>query len=119
MSKSQRGLLNLAVFLVIVAVVIIFVGLYAYSWVQVIPLIIALYGCWFIVFAGVGTRYQTKYTRSAFSTSGWGVLLAAIGFGSDLSIIGRISWIYTIAVVILVLGILGLIAALRTPRKKA
>jgi hypothetical protein len=118
MSRSQRGLLNLAVLLVIAAVVIIVVGLAATSWGQVIPLIIALYGCWFIVFAGVGTRYQSNYTRSAFSTMGWGLLLAAIGFGSDLNILGLMSWIYTVAVVILLLGILGLVAALRNPRKK-
>jgi hypothetical protein len=118
MSKWQRGLLNLAVLLVIAAVIIIFVGLVAYSWGQVIPLIVAFYGCWFIVFAGVGTRYQSKYTRSAFSTFGWGALLAAIGFGSDLNVLGLISWIYTAAVVILLLGILGLVAALRTPQKK-
>jgi hypothetical protein len=118
MSKSQRGLLNLAVLLVIAAVIIILVGLAAASWGQVIPLIIALYGCWFIVFAGVGTRYQSKYTRSAFSTFGWGTLLAAIGFGSDLNVLGLMSWIYTVAVVVLLLGILGLVAAVRTPRKR-
>jgi cbb3-type cytochrome oxidase subunit 3 len=117
MSKSQRGLLNLAVLLVIAAVIIIFVGLAASSWGQVIPLIIAFYGCWFIAFAGIRNRYQSKYSRSAFSTLGWGMLLAAIGFGSDLNVIGLISWIYTVAVVILLLGILGLVAALRTPRK--
>jgi hypothetical protein len=117
MSKSQRGLLNLAVLLVIAAVVIIFGGLTVISWWEVVPLIIALYGCWFIVFAGVGTRYQSKYTRSAFSTFGWGMLLAAIGFGWYLNVRG-LSWIYTVAVVILLLGVLGLVAALRTPRKQ-
>jgi hypothetical protein len=49
---------------------------------------------------------------------GWGLLLTAIGFGSDLNILGLMSWIYTVAVVILLLGILGLVAALRSPRKK-
>jgi len=116
MSKSQRGLLYLAVFLVITALVIIFGGLVANSWWDVIPLIIAFYGCWFIVFAAVGTRNQSKYARSAFSTFGWGMLLVAIGFGWDLSVRG-LSWVYTVAVVILLLGILGLVAALRTPRK--
>lgn len=118
MSKSQRGLLYLAVFLVIAAVIIIFGELAVISWWEVIPLIIAFYGCWFIVFAGIGTRNQSKYARSAFSTFGWGMLLAAIGFGWDLNVRG-LSWIYTLAVVILLLGILGLVAALRTPRKKA
>jgi len=117
MLRSQRGLLNLAVLLVIAALVIIFGGLVANSWWEVVPLIIAFYGCWFIVFAGIGTRYQTKYTRSAFSTFGWGMLLAAIGFGWALNVRG-LSWIYTVAVVILLLGILGLVAALRSPRKK-
>jgi hypothetical protein len=117
MSKSQKGLVNLAVLLVIAAVVIILGGLAVISWWEAIPLIIAFYGCWFIVFAGIGTRNQSKYARSTYSTFGWGMLLAAIGFGWDLNVRG-LSWIYTVAVVILLLGILGLVAALRTLRKQ-
>ena len=118
MAKSQRGLLNLAVLLVIAAVVIILGALKVISWWGVVPLIIALYGCWFIIFAGTGGRFQSKYTRSAFSTFGWGMLLAAIGFGWYLNVYGW-SWIYTVAIVILLLGILGLVAVLRTPKKKS
>ena len=103
--------------LVIAAVVIILGGLAEISWWEAIPLIIAFYGCWFIIFAGIGTKNQSKYARSAFSTFGWGMLLAAIGFGWDLTIRGWL-WVYTLAIVILLLGILGLVAALRTPRKK-
>ena len=118
MSKSQRGLLNLAVLLLIAAIVIIVGALKVISWWGVVPLIIALYGCWFIVFAAIGGPFQTKYTRSAFSTFGWGMLLAAIGFGWYLNVYGW-SWIYTVAIVILLLGILGLVAALKPPKKKA
>ena len=117
MSKSQRGLVQLAVILIIIAVMIILAGLNAISWFEVLPLIIAITGCFYIIFAGIGV-YQTKYTRSAFNTFGWGMIFAAIGFGWYLNVRG-LSWVFTVAVVILLLGILGLVAALRgNPRKK-
>jgi len=117
MSKSQRGLVQLAVILIIIAVLIIFAGLNAISWYEVLPLIIAFTGCFYIILAALGA-YQTKYTRSAFNTFGWGMVFAAIGFGWYLNVRG-LSWVFTVAVVILLLGILGLVAALRgNPRKK-
>jgi hypothetical protein len=107
---------NLAVLLIIIAVMIILGGLNAISWWEVVPLIIAFCGCWYIIFAGIGF-YQTKYTSSVFNTFGWGMILAAIGFGWYLNVRG-LSWVFTVAVVILLLGILGLVAAIRNPRKK-
>lgn len=118
MSKSQQGLLTLGAFIIIVAIAIT-LGAAFNIWSEVVPLIIAFYGCWLIVVAGIRTRNPSKYPRSAFSFFGWGILIAAIGFGSYLSIGGIINWIYAFAVVLLLLGILGVVAALKTTRKKA
>ncbi len=118
MSKSQQGLLTLGAFIIIVAIAVI-LGAALNIWSEVVPLIIAFYGCWLVVVAGMRTRNPSKYPRSAFSFFGWGILIAAIGFGSYLSIDGIIYWVYAFAVVLLILGILGVVAALKTTKKKA
>ena len=119
MSKSQQGLLSLGAFIIIVAIAVILGVALENFWPKVIPLIIAFYGCWLVVVAGMRTRNPSKYPRSAFSFFGWGILIAAIGFGSYLSVGGVINWIYASAVVLLILGILGVVAALKTTKKKA
>jgi len=117
MSKSQSGLLTLGAFIIIVAVVILLALIPVISWYAVVPLIIALYGCWLIVYAGIRTGNPSKYERSAFSLFGWGILLAAIGFGWTMSYYGM-NLIYTLVVVLLLLGVLAVVAALKTTRKK-
>lgn len=118
MSKSQPGLLTLGALIIIVAIVIVLGAASVISWYAAIPLIIAFCGCWFLVEAGMRTRNPSKYARSAFSLFGWGMLLAAIGFGWTLNVYGM-NWIYTLAVVLLLLGVLAVVAALKTTRKQA
>lgn len=88
------------------------------SWGEAVALIIAFYGCWLIVASAIRARNPSKYERSAFSLFGWGMLLAAIGFGWDLNIRTEGNWLYTLAVVLLLLGILAIVAALKTSSKK-
>jgi predicted MFS family arabinose efflux permease len=118
MSKSQPGLLTLGAFIIIIAVAVILGAATVISWYAVVPLIIALYGCWLIAYAGIRTRNTSKYERSAFSFFGWGILLAAIGFGWTLSYYGM-NPIYILAAVLLLLGVLAVVAALKTTQKKA
>ncbi|HVP40410.1 MAG TPA: hypothetical protein VMS95_00445 [Candidatus Krumholzibacteriaceae bacterium] len=117
MSKSQQGLLTLGALIIIIAVTII-LGAAFNIWYEVIPLIIAFYGCWLIIAAGIKTRNTSKYERSALSLFSWGMLLAAIGFGLDFAYRG-LPLVYTLAVVLLLLGILAVVAALKTTQKKA
>jgi apolipoprotein N-acyltransferase len=120
MSKSQQGLLTAGALIIIIAIVIIAAAIPSppISWWEVIPLIVAFYGCWLIVAAGIRTQNPSKYERSAFSLFGWGMLVAAIGFGWDFNVRGM-SWVYTFAVVLLLLGILAVVAALKPKPKKA
>lgn len=117
MSKSQQGLLTLGALIIIIAVTII-LGATFNIWYEVIPLIIAFYGCWLIIAAGIRTRIASEYERSAFSLFSWGMLLAAIGFGLDFGYRG-LPLVYTLAVVLLLLGILAVVAAMKTTQKKA
>lgn len=119
MSNQQMGLLTLGAFVIIVAVVIVaFAAGLLLTWLEIVPLIVAFYGCWLIAEAGIRTRTPSKYARSPFSLFGWGMLLAAIGFGLDFNLRGM-DMLYTLAVVLLLLGILAIVAAWKTTRKKA
>lgn len=73
-------------------------------------MIILLCGCWIIVLGGMQASSPQKYGRSAFSLFGWGLLLVAVGGAWFLYSYG---WIYSLAVVLLVLGALAIAAALR------
>jgi len=113
------GLLTLGAFIIIVAVVVVaYAANLLVSWLETVPLIVALYGCWLIAESGIRTKNPSKYARSAFSLFGWGMLLAAIGFGLDFNLRGM-DLLYTLAVVLLLLGILAIVAALKTTRKTA
>ncbi|MGQ9565172.1 MAG: hypothetical protein ACUVT5_01305 [Candidatus Bathyarchaeales archaeon] len=117
MSNQRMSLLTLGAFIIIIAIVIIAYAAGQLSWLEIIPLIVALYGCWLMIESGVRWKNPSKYARSAFSVFGWGILLAVIGFGLDLTLRG-VDLLYTVAVVLLLLGVLAVIAALKTTSKK-
>jgi len=106
---EKRGLLSIGVFLIILVVCIILVPL-GLNWQLVPPLIIALYGGWTIVLAGIRASNPQKYERGPFSTFAWGLLLVAIG-GAWFAY--SIEPLYSLAIILLVLGALAITAALR------
>jgi hypothetical protein len=108
-SSANRGLLSIGAFFVILVVSIVF-GDFVVGWLTVPPMIIALCGCWVLVLGGMQTSSPQKYGRSAFSLFGWGLLFIAVGSAWFLY---RFGWIYSLAVVLLVLGALAIAAAFR------
>lgn len=118
MSKVQEGLLTLGAVIIIIALIILASAAGIISWLEAIPLIIAFYGCWLIVTAGITRTNASKYARSAFSLFGWGICLAALGFGLDFTLRG-FPLIYTMAIVLLLIGVLAIATALKTTMKKA
>ena len=124
MSRAKQGALTVGVFIIIVAVVTL---LYAINDTtkflvsplsEVVPLIIAFYGCWLIVYSGIRTQIQSQYMRSAYSDFSWGMLLAAIGFSYDFFIRTN-NILYPLVVVLLLLGILVIVGVLKPTGKKA
>jgi len=114
----QYELLSLGVFLVIIAVV-----LAAYSVLlitrldEIIPWVIALYGVWTVVLAGIRTRNPEKYGRSAYSTLVMGIVLIAFGGCWELYIVTA-NLIPAIVLLILVIGVLAVVSALPSMRQK-
>jgi len=83
---------------------------------EVFSLTIALYGVWVMILAGIKRPNQEKCERGTFNTFASGILLTAIG-GAWFLNIQTAQWVYSLALVVLVLGILVVVAALRSWRQ--
>jgi hypothetical protein len=111
MSESRRQLLSIGVFLlIIVAVILLYAVQVITDWTVIIPLILVLSGCWTLVLAGIRASNPQRYERGAFSTMGLGLLMIAVGGAWYLF---RVNWLYSLALILLVLGALAMAAALR------
>jgi uncharacterized membrane protein len=95
-SESRRQLLSIGVFLLIIVAVILLFATSIIAWTLVIP--------------GMRASNPQKYERGAFSTMGLGLLMIAVGGAWYLF---GINWLYSLAVILLVLGALAMAAALK------
>jgi hypothetical protein len=114
----QYELLSLGALLVIAAALLVAFALGVITRIdEVFALIIALYGVWTMILAGIRVRNPEKYGRGAYSTLVMGVLLTAFGGAWVLYIEGT-SIIITIALILVVIGILAVATALPSFRQK-
>jgi len=109
---GKSGLVSIGVFLIIVVIGILFYQPLQIikDWTLLLPLIIALSGCWLAVLAGMRHSSPQKYERGPFSTLSWGLLLVAIG---GAWFIYGYGWYYSLAIVLLALAALAIAAALK------
>lgn len=114
----QYELLSLGALLVIAAVLLVaFAAEVIKRLDEVFALIIALYGVWTMILAGIRVRNPEKYGRGAYSTLVMGVMLTALGGAWVLYIEGT-NIIITIALILVILGILAVASALPSFRQK-
>ena len=110
MSSSDRQLLSIGVFLVIVVVAILLDVAGFYSWTFVFPVVLVLFGCWLLALAGLRASKPQKYERGTFSTLSLGLGLTAIG---GAWFIFGFGWIYSLVLILLVVAALAIAAALK------
>jgi hypothetical protein len=110
MSESRRQLLSIGVFLLIIVAVIVLFAATLITLTVVIPLILVLSGVWILVLAVVRSQNPQKYELGAFSTLNMGLILIALGGAWYLL---YINWLYSIALLLLVLGAIAIAAALK------
>jgi hypothetical protein len=110
MAENRRQLLSIGVFLLIVVAVILLFAANFVTLANIFPLILVLSGIWVLVLAGMRSQSPQKYERGSFSTLGIGLLLIAVGGAWYLL---YINWIYSIALVLLVLAAIAIAAALK------
>ena len=114
----QYELLSLGALLVIAAVLLVaFAAEVIKRFDEVFALIIALYGVWTMILAGIRVKNPEKYGRGAYSTLVMGVLLTVLGGAWALYIEGT-SIIITIALILVVVGILAVASALPSFRQR-
>lgn len=114
----QYELLSMGALLVFAAVLLVAFAVGVITRIdEVLALIIALYGVWTMILAGVRVRNPEKYGRGAYSTLVMGVLLTAFGGAWEFQI--RFDNIFiTIALILVVIGILAVATALPSFRQK-
>lgn len=110
MAEGRQGILSIGVFLVILAGSILLYVANVISWMLVVPVVLLLSGCWVIVLAGMRASNPQKYERGPFSTFAWGLFLIALG-GAWL--LYTFNPLYSLALILLVLGALAIATALR------
>lgn len=109
---AERNLLTIgALFIIIVVSVLLYTPANVLTqWWMVFATIILLFGFWLMVLAEMQRSNPVKYARGAFSYFGWGLLLVAVG---GAWFVYSVSWIYSLALILLVLGGLAIAAAFR------
>jgi hypothetical protein len=108
---ADRNLLTIgALFVIIVISVLLYYPAKLLADWMVFVMIIVLFGAWLIVLAGMQHISPEKYGRGAFSYFGWGLLLMAVGGAWFLY---TYNWVYSLAVILLVLAGLAIAAAFR------
>jgi hypothetical protein len=110
MAENTRQLLSIGVFLLIIVAVIVLFAANVVTLENIIPLVLVLSGIWVLALAAMRSRNPQKYERGAFSTLSMGFLLVAVGGAWYLL---YVNWIYSIALVLLVLAVIAIAAALK------
>ena len=111
MSESRRQLLSIGVFFIVVVVAILLYAAKVFAdWLNIFPTIFLMFGVWLIVLAVMRAQSPQKYERSPFGTVEMGVLLIGVG-GAWL--LFRTGILYSIALLLLILGVIAIVAALR------
>ena len=110
MSEDRRQLLSVGIFLIILVVSIVLYAVGAIDWTLIVPVILVLLGIWLVALAAMRSRNPTKYDRGSFATLSMGLLLIAVGGAWYL--VG-VNWLYSLALILLVLASLAIAAALR------
>jgi hypothetical protein len=111
MSESRRQLLTIGVFFIIIVVsILLYPANVTHNWWNILQLMIVLFGVWTLILAAMRASSPQKYERSPYSTVQMGVLLMAVGAAWFL---WGYSWIYTIALLLLALGAIAIVSAMR------
>ncbi len=114
----QYELLSMGALLVFAAVLLVAFAVGVIKRIdEVLALIIMLYGVWTMILAGIQVMNPEKYGRGAYSTLVMGVLLTAVGGAWEFHIRFE-NIIITVALILVVIGLLAVATALPSFRQK-
>jgi len=110
MSESNRNLLTIGVFILIVVVSIVLYVVGLIDWTLIVPVVLLLSGLWLLALGAIRAGQPVKYERSAFGTIGLG--LVAIAVGGAWFLFGT-NWLYSLILILVVVAGLAIAAALK------
>lgn len=116
MPRRQLDLLSFGILIIIIAILLVAFAP-SQEWDRLLSLTLTLYGLWVITMAGVRAKSPEKYERGAFSTLVLGILLLAVG-GAWILNIETGYWLYSVVLILVIVGILAVASALPSMRKK-
>jgi O-antigen/teichoic acid export membrane protein len=112
MVDDKRSLLTVGAFFVVLVVALVLYAAGAIDWTLIAPVVIALFGVWVVALAAMQSANPQKYERSPFSMLSLGALLIVVG-GAWLMLAYGLNWVYSLALVLLVVAALVIAAALK------
>jgi hypothetical protein len=110
LSQSNRDLLSLGVFLIIIVVAIVLLAAGIIDWSLLVPVVLVLSGALIAASAAFKPPATQKYAPTAFYRLSAGLLLMALGGAWYLL---RFNWLYTLALVLVVLAVIAIAAGTR------
>jgi len=110
MSEISRDLLSIGAFLIVIVVAIVLLAMGLIDWMLVVPVVLVLSGCLLLGLGVLKPSATQKYAPSSFYMLSSGLLLIALGGAWYLL---RFSFLYSLALVLLVLGAIAIAAALK------
>ena len=110
MAEMKRQLLTIGALLIVIVVALLLVPVI--GWGLVFPVVLLLFGLWVLALGVMRSLNQQKYERSSFSTLSLGMLLIVVGGAWSLMVLG-FNWVYSLALLLLVLAALAVAAALK------
>lgn len=110
MAEARRQLLTLGALLISIVVGLLLVPIV--GWGLVAPVVLLLFGLWMVALAFIRGSSPQKYERSSFNTLSLGTLLIAVGGAWAMLVLG-FSWVYSLAIILLLFAALAIAAALK------
>lgn len=110
MAESRGALLSLGIFLIIIVAVVALLVTDIIDWTLIVPVLLVLSGCLLLATAAYRPSTKQKYASSAFYRLASGLFLIALGGAWYLF---RFNWLYSLIVILLVLGAVAIAAALQ------
>lgn len=110
MTESSRDLISVGAFLIIIVVAIVLLAARLIDWTLIVPVVLMLSGCLLLGLGALKPSTTQKYAPSGFYMLASGLLMIALGGAWYLF---RFNFLYSLALVLLVLGALAIAAGTR------
>jgi hypothetical protein len=110
MTENSRDLISVGAFLIIIVVAIVLLASGLIDWTLIVPVVLVLSGCLLLGLRALKPSTTQKYAPSGFYMLASGLLLIVLGAAWYLF---RFNFLYSLALVLLVLGALAIAAGTR------